>query len=191
MTAGDDTFPGLMARVFAGQKDAVDELLRRYEPYLLRAIRKRLNKRLRSKFDSLDFVQDVWASFFADRPQQLTFQQPEELVAFLTEVARNKLVEVVRQRLYLQKFNLLREQSLYDAQVADAASLAAYQETPSESAMHHEEWDRFLQSQPPVYRRILLLLREGRTPAEIAQQMGVSERTVFRASSRLTPGLSR
>src|SRR5882724_4971958 len=72
MPRTDEEFHDLMQKVLTGSQEAAQELFRDYEPYLLFAIRRKLDKRMRSKFDSADFAQDVWASFF-ETPDKRTF----------------------------------------------------------------------------------------------------------------------
>src|SRR5262249_36628315 len=91
MPVHPEDFTALMQRVRSGSQDAAQQLVEQYGQHILRVIRRMLHKKLRSKFDSLDFQQDVWASFFADQPQK-TFDRPEALAAFLAKVARNKVL---------------------------------------------------------------------------------------------------
>jgi RNA polymerase sigma factor (sigma-70 family) len=179
MAEDDEKFAGLMRRVLAGDKDAAHELHASYGHHSLHAVRKRLHQRMRSKFDSIDFVQDVWASFFTDIPERYTFETPEDLVAFLTTMARNKVSQAFRTRMQRQKYNVNRETPL-DNVPSGADRFPSAQQTPSEIMMEGEEWDQFLEQQPLVYRRILLLLRDGRTSATIAEELGISQRTVNR-----------
>ena len=62
-----DNFVALMRRVREGSEAAAWELVDKYGGHLRRAVRRVLNPMLRSKFDSLDFVQLVWDSFFRRR----------------------------------------------------------------------------------------------------------------------------
>src|SRR5438128_606264 len=183
-----EQFRDLMMQVLAGSQTAVEELLRRYEPNLLQAVRKRLHKKMRSKFDSFDFTQDVWASFFADLPRYGRFDNPDDLAAYLTRVARNKVIDAVRQRLKLQKHNVGREQSLDDSRRLIKEELTGLDPTPSQIVVTEEQWQGFLDKQPLVYRRILILLREGETVEAIAEELGISTRTVRRVARRMTSG---
>jgi RNA polymerase sigma factor (sigma-70 family) len=185
MTGPDDEFRLLMERVVAGDDDAAAELLRGYGPAVLGAVRRRLNKQLRSRFDSLDFVQDVWASFFANPPSSNHVGRPHLLVAFLTRVARNKVVDATRRGLQGGKHSVKREQSLDNSTFGGPAAVPAQQATPSEAVSRDEEWDRLLDAQPVVYRRILILLREGRTAKEIAKELQIHPRTVGRLVEKL------
>ena len=51
--------------------------------------------------------------------------------------------------------------------------LTAAQPTPSQIVMSQEEWREFLRKQPLVYQRIFILLREGSTPDEIAEELKI------------------
>jgi RNA polymerase sigma factor (sigma-70 family) len=179
-------FARLMARVSTGSRAAASELVERYGAHVLRIVRRRLNQRLRSKFDSSDFVQAVWASLFALPLDRFNFERSDDLVGFLIRLANNKVVEVVRQRLMTQKYDVNRERSLDDVRGREAATLYARQPTPAEIAIAREEWERLLAGQPACYQQILVGLRDGETQHEVAQKVGVSERTVRRVVRKLT-----
>ncbi|MCS6977290.1 MAG: sigma-70 family RNA polymerase sigma factor [Gemmatales bacterium] len=181
-------FQVLMDQVLAGSEDAARQLVRTYGPAVLRAVRRKLNGRLRSKFDSDDFVQDVWASFFASPPRNHDFASPQDLAAYLIRVARNKVIDVVRQRLHRQRYDVKREQSLQARDGALEHRLVSPHASPSTIAMTAEEWEALLRRQPPVYRAILLRYREGQTPTQIAASQGISERTVRRVLARTLSG---
>ncbi|MBM4069958.1 MAG: hypothetical protein FJ271_13550 [Planctomycetes bacterium] len=182
----DREFRALMEKVLGHSDAASKELLDRYQSTLLRAIRRRLNRKIRSKFDSLDFAQDVWASFFADLPQEKSFARPEDLVAYLSALAENKVIEAVRQRLLLQKYNVTRERSLDDSREVDKEQLIGPQRSPQDAVAGDEEWQEFLRKQPLVYRRIYSLLRDGTETKKIANELAISERTVLRVVNRLS-----
>jgi RNA polymerase sigma factor (sigma-70 family) len=184
MSEAEQDFKQLMQRVLAGSSDATRELLRRYGPHLLRIVRRKLHRNLRSKFDSLDFVQAVWASFFASDLRDYRFDRPEALAGFLANLARNKVVDAVRQR-QTDKYNVNQEHSLDRSETRRAAGLAARQATPSQVAVANEQWDRWLQDLPPHYQRILVLLRQGSNHRQIAEELGVNEKTVRRLLSKL------
>jgi RNA polymerase sigma-70 factor (ECF subfamily) len=178
-------FNALMERVRAGSEDAARELLRLYGEHILRVVRRRLHRKLRSKFDSSDFVQAVWASFFAQAPHRYTFDKPQALIAFLATLAQNKVVEAVRQRFQRQKYDVNREHSLEGSTAGEAAALAARQPTPSQVAVANEEWSRLLGDLPAHYQRMLELLRAGHTQREVAQQLGFNEKTIRRVIDKL------
>jgi RNA polymerase sigma factor (sigma-70 family) len=184
-----DEFGTLMQRVREGSQDAARELSERYGPHILRIVRKKLASRLRSMFDSDDFAQAVWVSFFADLTKGKHFDRPEALAAFLARLAQNKVLEVLRRCFYTQKHNVNRERSLDNSVSPQGTDLPARQPTPSQLAAAREQWDRLLATQPEHGQRILVLLAEGHTHQEIAQMLQLNEKTVRRLVSRLIKGL--
>ena len=95
--AGDlneDAWQGLIDRLNDRDPDAIEEVLRTYEPYLRMAIRRRLSGPLRSKLDSMDIVQSVWADLVTSfRGTGYQFRDRQHLRAFLLRVAQNRLID--------------------------------------------------------------------------------------------------
>jgi RNA polymerase sigma-70 factor (ECF subfamily) len=170
----DDEFRDLMGRLQEGSEDAAWELVDRYGDAILRAVRRVLNVRLRSKFDSLDFVQLVWCSFFKARDQLVRFTRPEELAAFLVTMARNKVGMEVRRRLKTEKYNVNREQasSGFPNTVDQSAD---HESSPLEVAIAREQWNR----------QIISLRLQGLTYQDIAESLNIAECTVRRFLKRL------
>lgn len=187
MAEESSPFADLMRRVQEGSEEAARALVDEYGPHILRVVRRRLHQKMRSKFDSADFVQAVWASFFAQRSELGTFQQAEEVVAYLVALAQNKVVDEARHQLGTCKRALGREQSFDDSRMGLGQELAAPQPTPSEVAMAHEMWDHLVQGKPVHYQQILALRRLGFTYDEIAARLGLNERTVRRVLQELLP----
>ena len=65
-------FTTLLARVGAGDAEAGRQLYELYGGHVLNAVRRRLPSQMRSRFDSRDFCQDVWASVFAARTSAIS-----------------------------------------------------------------------------------------------------------------------
>lgn len=178
-------FSILMDRVKCRSEGATRALVEEYGDLILRAVRRRLHRDLRPKFDSTDFVQAVWASFFAIDPDRVTFKQPAQLAVFLTRLAQHKVVECVRQRLMSQKYNVNREQPLESRVTGAPLPLTARGHSPEEIAIAREEVQRLLDSYGPRDREIFLSLGAGFKAEEIAQHLGVSTKTVHRVTQRL------
>jgi len=169
-----------LARIRAGDEQAARELLARYEPQVRLVVRRQLPKLLRSRFDSLDFLQSVWASFFRRLragPEQ--FDDPRYLVAFLARVAKNKVVDQYR-RAASRKQDMHREEPL-SAGGTPPRELIADQDTASELAEANETFRRLRDLLPADRREILTLKAEGLSSREIGDRLGLSERTVRRA----------
>lgn len=181
MREPEHQFAQLMERVRNGCPTAVREVLERYGGHIRAVVRAQLHQRLRPQFDSMDFQQDVWASFFCGAPKDYHFNSPEALIRFLSEMAHNKVVEVFRQRMRSFKHDLNREHSLDQVAAGEKPpEIASRHPTPSQLAMANEEWDRLLNKQPIHHRRILELLRLGHTHEEIAQKLCLSAKMVQR-----------
>jgi RNA polymerase sigma factor (sigma-70 family) len=176
-----DEFPRLVERLRAGDPAAADALYRRYGPFLRAAVRRQLHPRLRTRYDSLDFVQDVWASFLALPAGRYTFATADALLEFLSRVAYYKTVEGFRRRFETQRDNVNREVPLEGR----IKALGSGDPTPSQYAVAGEELDRLLSGLPPGYRVIVERLREGYTHEDIARMAGVSRSTVERVIRRL------
>ena len=176
-----DEFGALLKEAQAGSDEAMCELIERYAPHIVRAVRRKLSAEIRSKFDSVDFVQAVWASFFTASLEMGRFGHPEELMGYLLTMAHNKVVDEVRRRLMTEKYNVNREQFLNDSKYFGDQSLVSPDPSPSELAVADELWGRLLKEQPEHYQRILQLRRAGNTQEQIADELGLNEKTVRRA----------
>ncbi len=185
MCVASEEFQRLLAEIRGGSQEAVRELVEYYAPHIVRAVRRKLSRAIRAKFDSIDFVQAVWASFFAV-PQRLgDFEGPDDLVKHLAALAHNKVVDELRRRMETDKYNINREQSLNDSGLHLRGGMAADQPTPSQVALADELWARLLRGRPKHYRRILELRRDGNTQEQIARKLGMNERTVRRVIQRV------
>src|SRR5271167_2852245 len=83
----------LLARIQNGDDGAARELLNRYESKVRMVVRRQLPRLLRSRFDSLDFLQSVWGSFFHKiRTGPNDLDEERNLITFLAWAARNKVI---------------------------------------------------------------------------------------------------
>ncbi len=176
---GEHELRALLGRVRAGDEAAARELLVRYEAQVRLVVRRQLPKLLRSRFDSLDFLQSVWGSFFRQmRAGPEEFVQPRALVAFLAKVAKNKVIDEYR-RASSRKADLSREESLWSRGSA-TPELASEEPSASDVAEARETLAR-LQDLLPDDRRVVIELRvEGLSTREIGEKLAISERTVRR-----------
>jgi|SRR5579884_1200994 len=181
MSSSGNEFERLMERVRTGDPEAGNELFERYGKAIQMVVRYRLGHRLRSQFDSLDFAQDAWASFFRIPTDNYTFRTPEELVAFLSRVARHKMIEVYRKRCRRSKAG---DRTFVPSESYDEEQPGC-QPTPSQVAIVEEEWRRLLKDEPPEMQRALKMLREGYSQREIARRLGLSTKSIQRLIKRL------
>jgi RNA polymerase sigma-70 factor (ECF subfamily) len=185
MTETDDDFRDLIRRVRAGSEEAAWDLVNQYGEAIRRAVRRVLNDKLRSKFDSLDFVQLVWNSLFRARGKLDQFERPEALAAYLAAMARNKVGMEVRRRMMTVKYNVRHERSLEQLRARECPDISGNQPLPDEIAIAREQWDRLLEGQPEHYRQIIHLRLQGHTFQSIAEAVHLDECTVRRFLKRL------
>jgi RNA polymerase sigma-70 factor (ECF subfamily) len=184
MSEQTDDFQDLMKRVREGSSEAIAHLLEEYGQHVLRIVRRRLSTRMRSKYDSRDFTQDIWMNFFAREIQDRHFESPEALQGFLARVAKNTITDAYRKRMEYEPFNIQREKSLDGSAAAEAVGLSDDGPSPSQVAIANEKWDQIKNQVDLPARRILEMLREGLSHVEIARRLGVNEKTVRRVVSR-------
>ncbi len=178
-----DSYPSTFARLIdqarKGDEAAAAQLIREYQPSILRTIRRHMAAEIRRKFDSQDFVQAVWASFFRHRETVLNAKEPAQLASFLAAVAKNKLYDELRKR-NTQKYDVNREQPLQDSNPSQGRKT-----TPSHYVMARESLEQMADGLTDRDRQILEMRIQGRTHSEIAGNLDVSIRTVARVLERL------
>lgn len=181
----DTEFRSLLGRVSEGSEEAAWEIIEEYGDAIFRAVRRALNSRMRQRFDSADFVQLVWASFFRKRGGLDRFATPGELAAFFVGMAQNKVAMEARRCLIRPKSNMNRERSLDDPRTGIKAVLESPTPGPLDVAVAKEQYDRFLDDQPEHYRKIIHLKLAGHTQRDIAARLGVADCTVRRFLKKL------
>ncbi len=186
MTNQEIDFRLLMDRVRSGCEDAARQLVEQYGESIRRAVRRALNVRLRSKFDALDFEQLVWCSFFRARDRLDRFDQPDDLVAFLVAIARNKVGLEARRHLQSRKYGVNREHRWIEDSLQEQAEVADAEPAAIEVAIAGEKLERMLSKQPPRLRKIIELRLQGKTHEEIARALHVSRSAVHRFLKKLS-----
>lgn len=168
-----------LKRIQAGDEAAARELLIRFEAEVRLVVRRQLPKLLRSRFDSLDFLQSVWGSFFRRmRSSPTEFEDSRHLVAFLSRAAKNKVIDEYR-RAASRKHDMHREESLW-SDGSRPKDVAASIDSPSEIAQAREVFGRLRELVPEERRSILEMKAEGLSSKDIGERLGISERTVQR-----------
>jgi len=182
---GND-FQRLMEGVRNGSEVAAWEIVNTYGEPLRRAVRRVLHHKLRSKFDSIDFVQLVWKSFFCINRAAQHYDRPEQLTAFLGEMARNKVRMETRKRLNMPGYNVRREQTLDDDSVdADLRFEGGQRPLPIDVAIARERWNQLVQDQPEHNRKIIGMKLSGHSCRSISVKLHLDEETVRRFLKKL------
>jgi RNA polymerase sigma factor (sigma-70 family) len=176
---GNEDLSSLLDACRRGDPDAAAELVRRYLPHVRAAVRRRLAAGMRMRFDSQDFAQDVWLSFFRVALDRADLRDEQSLVAYLSQMARTKVAEEYRHQTTL-KVGLDR-----DVPATRADDPSGRGPTPSEAAVAGDEWERLTAGLSDRERQMLQMLRDGHTHADTAASLGLSEKTVQRLVRRL------
>jgi len=177
------TLDDLLARARAGDSEAAQELFSKHAKHFLRGIRHKLARRLRTIFDSKDFMQETRIELHTSKFLEAC-SSVDAFLAFLTSIAENQVLEANRKYLDYQRHNLNREVPL-DTVSGNEQEPAARQASASEVLIEKEEWERLLQGQPLLYRQMAELIRQGYTQREVASLFHVHEKTVHRAIAKI------
>lgn len=168
----DNTFTDFIGRIRAGDQQAAEELVRRFEPVIRREVRLRLHdSRFRRLFDSMDICQSVLASFFVRAASgQYELSRPENLVKLLVGMTKRKLdFQVRKQRAVRRDYRRLQEVGTDDLEEAVAA-----EPNPSELVATRELLDEFRRRLTTEERQLAALRSQGYQWAAIASQLGGS-----------------
>jgi RNA polymerase sigma factor (sigma-70 family) len=181
MDEGD--LASLIERVKSGDQGAFHDLIRRFEGDVRTIVRVRLPQSLRSQFDSMDFVQAVWQSVLMKDGQDLgRFTNEQHFRGFLAGVARNKVFAEHRRRTRTRKYSLQREEPLYvrrgDRDMP--REVPANDPTPSQDAQAQDRLAQIVAGRTPLEAEVVDLRRQGLKYGEIAEKIGISERSVRR-----------
>src|SRR5689334_16724369 len=170
----------LIARARAGDQTAWEELFRTCYPKVIRVVRRKLDRPMRSLYDSTDFVSDVMKSLAANL-DRLDFPSLGSLIAFLAQAAEQKVIDEYRRRHTLKR-DITRERALVAINGTDIKplALASGDPTASQVAQASEVRERLLAGQDELKRTVIELRQLGYTNAEIAEQTGWNVRNVQR-----------
>ncbi len=172
----------LIARMCAGDAEALEQVFLMLEPELHRVVRRYLTAPLRPKLDPSDIVLTTWADILRkSRRAGWSFTDAGHFRRFLFTVARNRLLDFLR----LHRKEIEREEPLDEAQREHL--LPSREPVPDEIAQAGELWERIVGLCPPEHVPIVELRREGYTPSEIAALTGLhtdSIRRILRTLAR-------
>ena len=168
--ADEGSFAGFLKRIRAGDEQAAEELVKKYEPLIRREVRLQLeDRRLSRLFDSIDVCQSVLASFFLRTAAgQYDLDQPAQLVKLLVTMARNKLASEARRQNRQRRDH--RRQTADQGEALDR--VAEDSPGPGTLVAGKELLERFRQGLNDEERAIADLRAEGMAWDQIADQLG-------------------
>lgn len=189
-------FDRLMAEVAAGSEEAVVQLAETYTPHIIRSVRRCMSPKIRTKLDSQDVAQTLWASLLLRRTELLRLKTREQLIAYLVRATKNKVAEKAV-KLRTQKRNIDREEPLGpperlagNRRTAHGNEPCSRESTPSTYASLRERWRNAMSNASERDRRIVELVLERRTFDEIGEILSIHEQTARRAVERLVKEFS-
>jgi RNA polymerase sigma factor (sigma-70 family) len=162
-----------------GNPAAWEALFRACYPKVRRVVRRKLNRSMRSLYDSTDFASDVMKSFAANIGQ-LQFASIDSLMAFLAHVAEQKVIDEYRRRHTLKR-DITRERPI-QAGDPDIGPVQVESDDPTASqlAQANEFQERLLAHRDETERTIIELKQQGYSTADIADRTGWNIRKVQR-----------
>jgi RNA polymerase sigma-70 factor (ECF subfamily) len=181
MTGSMQTVEYLLPLARAGDADALGELLQLHRPYLELLARLQLGRRLQSKVDANDLVQETFLdahASFAD----FRGTTEKELVAWLRQVLAYNLASLLRRYLGTRRRDVELEQQLArdldESSLALDAALVAPDSSPSQQAARREQAVLLagaLGQLPADYRDVIILRQlEGLSFPEVARRLNRS-----------------
>ena len=106
---GDD-LSRILEEAQNGNQTAWETLFKECYPKVRRVVRRKLNRSMRSLYDSTDFASDVMGNLVANL-DRLKFPSVDSLLAFLAHVAEQKVIDEHR-RQHTLKRDVARDQSI-------------------------------------------------------------------------------
>jgi RNA polymerase sigma-70 factor (ECF subfamily) len=169
----------LIALAKEGDESAINQLCIVYGERVRRIIRFRLDKKLRSKLDSVDVVQDALI-LALEGLHDFTYRDEGDFLRWLSRIAENKLRDIL-DKFHANKRDINREisfkkerESTDNGFVSSARSISTT--TPSVIICRKEALDRLekaLDELKPEYKEVVVLKRiEGLSHSEIAKRLG-------------------
>jgi RNA polymerase sigma factor (sigma-70 family) len=168
----------------SGSQEAARLVFARYKAPLLGVIRRLIGRPLRRLYDSDDFLLSTFKEVFTKHFSDEVLRGPETLWPYLRRIAQNKVHDAERKYLVSPSHNLQRDVPLDDLDEEDEA-LCCKRITPEEELILKElvedRLNNMLRKLPSLLQDIINLLLEGNSGIEIAVQLGLEPKRVYRA----------
>jgi RNA polymerase sigma factor (sigma-70 family) len=147
-------------------------------------VRRRLPAEIRHRVDSIDIVQSVWKSFLRDEVRIANAITVEDLVPYLTGMAKLKIAEKHRRLTQTQRADIRKEASRVANDEHAVSDVSAYadrkQAMPGDIAVAKDNWERTMEKVGERGQQVLQLRLQGFTLDEISERTEIGKRTVQR-----------
>jgi RNA polymerase sigma factor (sigma-70 family) len=179
----DDAFLELLARVRGGDDSAAAELVQRYERIVLRSVRSRLGKSMRSAMDSMDVMQSVHRSLLTGvKSQRLQLASPQQLIGLAVVMVQRKVARYWRK---LKQLPTIGSGADGKSVVTALEAIASDESAPSEMAAASDLLEQLLAQLGDVDRQLVRLKLDGHSSVEAGQIMGCEPAFIRMRWSRL------
>jgi len=197
MSVGNEKTQHLVALAKEGDQTALNQLCCVYGERVRRIIRFRLDRKLRSKLDSVDVVQDVLLLAMGGL-KDFTYRSEGDFLRWLSRIAENKIRDIFdefhTEKRDIRKEIPFKEQRRNTGGTISAALGPMRAPTPSVIMYKKEALDRLekaLDKLKPEYKQVVVLKRiEGLSYDEIGDRLGKTAKAVsmlmYRAMTALT-----
>lgn len=167
-------FAETLRQAAAGEPAALQKLVAEYEPKVRIVARVLLGPALRPYLDSADLAQSVHLSIVAGlRDNKFRVTSPDDLIGLAVTVLRRKAAKQWR---HLQRQRRLSGDGsrAKDDLSGTLAALSGGGTDPAAEAQFRDQLEHLCSHLDEAERRVIDLRLDGFTPAEIADQIGVS-----------------
>jgi RNA polymerase sigma factor (sigma-70 family) len=160
----------LLARVRGGDDAAAAELVQRYERVVLRSVRSRLGKSMRSAMDSMDVMQSVHRSLLTGvKNKRFELATPQQLIGLAVVMVQRKVARHWRK---LKQFPAAGAGAAGQSAVTTLESIASDESAPSEMAAASDLLDRLLGQLGDLDQQLVRLKLDGHSSVEAAKILG-------------------
>jgi RNA polymerase sigma-70 factor (ECF subfamily) len=179
---------GLLKRVRAGDRSALDQLLSGHRNYLLSVITLRMDRHMLARADPSDVVQEAQMEAVR-RIEEYLVREPMPFHLWLRKTARENLLRLRRQHVEAGRRSVANEIPLPDSSSAMLAHrIVSTESNPGNAAMEQELTQRLQEciSQLPDMDAEILLMRtlEGLNNQEAAQVLEIDQNAASKRFGR-------
>ncbi len=186
----EEDLTSLLLEARNGNQQAWMKLFQDCYPKVRRVVRRRMDRSMRTIFDSTDFANEAMNELAAHL-HQLDFPTEGSLVAFLAKVARQKVIdEHRRQQAAKRKSDQVCSLSTGNEENNGMIQVASDSPTASKFAVAVEEQERIMAALDETGRQAFELRTMGYTNQDIAERTGWTLRTVQRFFQELRHALT-
>lgn len=172
----------LLTRFQSGESEAASHLFDFFNDHVMRVVHRRLSPSVRTRVDTEDLSQSVWATLWKNRERFQGLDNSDAAMAFIVTIAKRKVAYAMRKHVGSQKRSTQAEKN-------DESLIGVAQErllaSPSQALQAKELMEKLMDGESERCCKIIAHRMEGLTIEQVAEIVGVDERTVRRTLKRL------